>query len=71
MRPLQETTERYVKKSVMAFLEGEKNLKWVTGVLRRSGLGKESTMTLLLPLKGHGDPVRSQELFSWLGSSSW
>jgi hypothetical protein len=66
-----EATRRYVRKSTMAFLEGEKDLKWISGVLRHSGLAKEPTMAILLPLRDYGDPNRAQALFSWLGSSDW
>jgi hypothetical protein len=71
MKSTQEATRRYVKKSAMAFLEGEKDLKWITGVLRHSGLAKEPTMAILLPLRDYGNPVRAQALFSWFESSNW
>ncbi len=66
-----EATRRYVKKSAMAFLDGEKDLKWITGVLEHSGLGKEPTMAVLLPLRNYGGRTRAQALFSWLESSNW
>jgi hypothetical protein len=66
VKSTQEATRRYVKKSAMAFLEGEKDLKWITGVLRNSGLAKEPTIVILLPLRDYGDTSRREALFSWL-----
>jgi hypothetical protein len=71
VKSTQEATRQYVKKSAMAFLEGEKDLKWITGVLRHSGLAKEPTIVILLPLRDYGDASRREALFSWLESSNW
>jgi hypothetical protein len=55
----------------MAFLEGEKDLKWISGVLRHSGLAKEPTMAIVLPLRDYRDPNRAKALLSWLESCNW
>ena len=71
VKPLEKATERYVRKSARAFLEGEKSLNWITGVLGHSGLGKEATMTILGPLRNYGEGARAQALFDWLSSNEW
>ncbi len=69
MKSIQEATRRYVKKSVMAFLEGEKDLRWISGVLRHSGLAKEPTKAILLSLGDYGDRGRAKALLNWFESS--
>ena len=71
VKPVEKAAEQYVKKSTMAFLEGEKNLKWITGVLAHSGLSREGTISVIGPLRNYGDNTRAQALFDWLGSANW
>jgi hypothetical protein len=71
VRTLQQTTERYVKGSVEGFLEGQRDLKWISGVLLRSGLPKQPTLQVVLPLMTYGDPARAASLSSWLENSNW
>jgi hypothetical protein len=38
VRPLEESADRYVRNSIQAYLDGAKNLAWVTGVIKKSGV---------------------------------
>jgi hypothetical protein len=71
VKSVRETTERYVRNSTMAFLEGKKDINWIRGVLQHSGMPKEVTWGLLLPLRGCGDTNRHNLLFNWLATESW
>ena len=56
----------YLRKSVLVYLNGQENWKFVIGVIRESGLGKDEARDVLTPLKGQGWKFRSQALFNWL-----
>jgi len=56
-------TRTYVKKSLTAFLEGEKNLNWILGVIKSSGVKGEKLKEIVDGLKEHGDMVRYQEIY--------
>ena len=38
VRPLDESADRYVRNSIQGYLDGSKNLAWVTGVIKKSGV---------------------------------
>lgn len=59
-----EAAQRWVKKSLMAYLKGEQNLKWITGILR--GLSKDEIMVFLSPVEHYGLVERRNELKEWL-----
>jgi len=71
VKSVQQSTERYVKNSTMAFLEGKKEFNWLAGVLRRSGLSRDMTWGLLISLKSFGQAERGKILFDWLATASW
>jgi len=71
VRSLEQSNERYIRKSIMAFLEGEKDLKWVTGVLSKSARSKEAVLPILSRLQNYGDHTRFEELSRWLDSTEW
>ena len=71
VRTIESTTERYVFSTARSFLEGEKDLKWITGVLLHSGLPREETLRVLEPLRTYGDHARARGLFAWLDSTGW
>ena len=48
IKTLDEATRNYVYKSLRAFLEGRTNLKWLLGVIRKSGI--EDTGTTLVEI---------------------
>jgi hypothetical protein len=56
----------YLRKSVLVYLSGEEDWKFVVAIIRESGLGKQEALDVLKPLKGQGWKSRSQALFSWL-----
>jgi hypothetical protein len=56
----------YLRKSVLVYLNGQENWKYVIGVIRESGLGKNEARDALRPLKGQGWRFRSEALFNWL-----
>ncbi len=57
---------RYLRKSVLIYLSGQHDWKYVMAMIRESGLSKREVHSVLLPLKGQGWQFRSQALFSWL-----
>jgi hypothetical protein len=58
----------YLRKSVLSYLNGDYDWKWVMAIIKQSGLGKREVLALLRPLKNHGWKFRSQTLFAWLQS---
>jgi hypothetical protein len=56
----------YLRKSVLVYLSGEEDWKFVMAIIRESGLGKREVRSVLMPLKGQGWRFRSQALFAWL-----
>lgn len=40
VKSVAEYVQNYVRKSLMAFLEGEQNLNWIKGVIENSGILK-------------------------------
>ena len=57
---------RYLRKSVLVYLNGQEDWKFVIAMIRESGLGKREALDVLKPLKGEGWKFRSQALFDWL-----
>jgi len=60
---------RYLRKSVLVYLNGQEDWKFVVAMIRESGLGKREALDALSPLKGQGWKFRSQALFAWLEHS--
>jgi hypothetical protein len=48
----------YVRKSLMAFLEGEQSLNWIVGVIRSSGMRGFPLQQILNRYEQYGDPER-------------
>lgn len=63
---LQEAGERWLKNSFRSYLEGEKNLKWVAGILK--GADKASIQELFDSMSHHATPERKQEFSAWLNN---
>jgi hypothetical protein len=57
---------RYLRKSVLVYLNGQEDWKFVLAIIRESGLGKREALDALKPLRGQGWKFRSQALFAWL-----
>lgn len=64
MKIAEEAGQKWVKKSLQAYLEGEKNLKWIVGILK--GTSKEAIEELLGSLEHYGSNERRKELNEWL-----
>jgi len=73
VKPLEEYVRRYAQKSLMAFLEGKKNLNWIKGVIRVSGIlrRKEKLKMIFYQLKGYGDPSRYQAILEECKREGW
>ena len=56
----------YLGKSVLVYLNGQEDWKYVMAIIRESGLGRREARNVLMPLKGQGWKFRSQALFAWL-----
>ena len=67
VRSLEESAGRYVRNSIQAYLDGAKNLSWVTGVITKSGVPL-SRCHLLFGSRATGTP-RSAELSEWFRAS--
>ena len=61
---LQEAGIRWVKNSLRSYLEGEKNLKWIAGILK--GTSKEEIQSLFDSLGRSGTLERKTEFQEWL-----
>jgi len=57
---------RYLRESVLVYLNGQGDWKFVVAIIRQSGLGKREVLDVLKPLRGQGWKFRSQALFAWL-----
>lgn len=60
------SNERYVIKSLQALLEGEKDSKWVVGIIRATRMDTEAIMRILAGLPSYGLLERRAELMAWL-----
>ena len=61
---LQEAGDRWVKNSLRSYLEGEKNLKWIAGILK--GLDRDKIQSLFDSLGRPGTAERKAEFLEWL-----
>ena len=64
VKPLEQSTEKYLQRSLMAYLEGEQNLRWIASII---GSGYDAR-NRLAKLQGYGDLNRHRELSKWLDS---
>lgn len=63
---LQEAGNRWVKNSLRSYLGGEKNLKWIAGILK--GADKASIQELFDSMSHQATPERKQEFLEWLNA---
>jgi hypothetical protein len=68
---LEQSIEGYVAQTAKEFLEGDQSFRWMTRVMLHSGLSKEATVGLLLPLSDHRNSFRREALFHWLEKAEW
>ena len=63
----QQSAANWIRKSLMAYLEGSKNLNWISGIVIKFGDILAAGQTLAT-LRGYGDPQRYEELARWFDS---
>lgn len=68
-----EYVQNYVRKSLMAFLEGEQNSNWIKGVIENSGILKMEgePERIFDRLKDYGDHQRYQSIFQECQQREW
>jgi len=62
VKDIETTTRNYARKSLMTFLEGEKNLNWIAGVIRSSRVKGERLKEIFDRLEDYGDKSRFQDI---------
>jgi hypothetical protein len=65
VKTVEASIEKWVRKSIMAYLEGQKNLNWIVAVV--GGYAADARQ-MLIGLKNYGDRERYQQLSDWLAS---
>jgi len=70
MKTIEVTVERYIRKSIQAYLEGKKDLPWIAGVIGSAHSAKAQAADALRCLTNYGDPLRAKALSDWLQSSA-
>lgn len=65
------TLIRYALGSLQAFLEGKKNLNWVLGVIRSSGVRGRRLYNIFDSLKGYGNSERYHAAISACREQGW
>jgi hypothetical protein len=63
VKSVEESGARWVEKSILAYLSGEQDLKWIAGIVRGNHAGAKRTVE---SLKIYARPDRYQELSHWL-----
>ena len=60
VKPLEQVTRKYVKNSIIAYLDDESGCdeKWIMGVLKKSGLDLEEIKSMVNSLREYGDSGR-------------
>jgi hypothetical protein len=64
----QRSNEKYVRRSLQDYLEGQQNLKWIAGVIRGGQADVAAVREMLADLPNYGLPGRRSELSDWLDS---
>jgi hypothetical protein len=73
IRPMEQNVRRYVRGSLEVFLRGEKNLNWVKGVIRKSGILQYKGMLqeIFDNLQGYEKLSRYQEILKECQGQNW
>jgi len=64
VKSLEESSARYARNSLKAYLEGRKNLNWVASIIGTGATARQ----MLSALSGYGNPERYKELSDWFDS---
>ena len=65
VRPLEESTFRFVRNSMRAYLEGKKNLGWIAGIIGDSDGAVDVAIRAFGDIKTPTIPQRRVELLGW------
>ncbi len=71
VKSVEETVKRYARNSLRAYLEGEKTLNWVVGIVRESGVRRQELADIFDFLKTHSETARYQEVYSKCKELGW
>jgi hypothetical protein len=63
-----QSNEKYVRRSLQDYLEGEQNLNWFIGAMRSGQKDATAVRHMLADLHSYGKPERRKELSDWLDS---
>ena len=64
----EQSNEKYVRRSLQDYLDGQQTLKWLTGVIRSGQMAATAVRQMLADLPNYGLPERRRELSDWLDS---
>jgi len=70
-KSVEETTRRYAQNCLRAYLEGKKNLNWIMGVIRESGVRGSRLAEVFDRLRGYGDPHRYHQVKKACEDQEW
>jgi hypothetical protein len=63
-----QSNEKYVRRSLQDYLEGQQNLNWITGIFRAELVYTAAARQMFANLPNYGLPERRKELSDWLDS---
>jgi hypothetical protein len=66
VRSLEESAHRYFRNSMRAYLEGKKDLRWVTGIIGNDPLNAARAVQAFNEITTPTNPHRRTELMNWL-----
>ena len=64
MKDLQQTIYNQVRKSLMAYLEGKKNLNWILGIIKSTNIDQKDLLQIFENLNAYGDHDKYSEAYS-------
>ena len=64
VKSIEEATRRFARGSIRAYLEGQKNLNWILGMIRSSGVRNQRLLEIFETFKGYGSTERYHAVLS-------
>jgi len=71
IKTVEETTWRFARGAIRAFLEDKKNLNWVLGMIKSSGVRDQRLKEIFDRLQPYGNPERYKEVISACRNREW
>jgi len=71
VKSVKSATKWYARNSLRAYLEGGKDLNWVIGSIRSSGVRGQELTDIFDFLKDHSETTRYQEVYSKCKELGW